>query len=102
MAAIGASRMMEASFGIAWGKAFPEFWVTRPHDGAAASAGNGTHVSFLAVNSAGVGAFHAAELVHGGTDEGTPGLRPHYHAGYYAGYVRDPDDNKIEAMTLNG
>jgi len=34
MAAIGASRMMEASFGIVWGKALPEFWVTTPHDAA--------------------------------------------------------------------
>ncbi len=31
-------------------------------------------------------------------DEGAPGLRPQYGAGYYAGFVRDPDGYKIEAV----
>jgi hypothetical protein len=27
---------------------------------------------------------------------GAPGLRPHYHANYYAAFVLDPDGNNIE------
>ena len=29
---------------------------------------------------------------------GAPGLRPHYHAGYYAAFVIDPDGNNVEAV----
>ena len=42
--------------------------------------------------------FHATALAHGGTDEGAPGLRPHYHDDYYAACVLDPDGHNIEAV----
>jgi catechol 2,3-dioxygenase-like lactoylglutathione lyase family enzyme len=76
----------------------PHLWVTQPFDGAPASAGNGTMVSFLAPSRAAVDAFHAAALAHGGTDEGAPGLRPQYAPYFYAAYVRDPDGNKLNAV----
>ena len=47
-----------------------------------------------------IDAFHAAALNAGGTSDGEPGLRPHYYAGYYAAFVRDPDGNRIEAVTF--
>lgn len=51
-----------------------------------------------------VDAFHAAGLAAGGTDEGKPGLRPDYHAGYYAAFLADPEGNRIEVVCheLNG
>jgi catechol 2,3-dioxygenase-like lactoylglutathione lyase family enzyme len=76
----------------------PHLWITQPFDGAPATAGNGTMVSFLAPDRAAVDAFHAAALKHGGTDEGAPGLRPQYGALFYAAYVRDPDGNKLNAV----
>jgi catechol 2,3-dioxygenase-like lactoylglutathione lyase family enzyme len=76
----------------------PHLWVTEPFDGAPAKAGNGVMVSFLAESRKAVDAFHAAALVHGGTDEGAPGLRPEYGPSFYAGYVRDPDGNKLNAV----
>jgi catechol 2,3-dioxygenase-like lactoylglutathione lyase family enzyme len=45
-----------------------------------------------------VRAFHAAALAAGGSDDGAPGLRLHYHADYYAAFVRDPDGHRIEAV----
>ncbi len=71
------------------------FWVVRPLDGEAASAGNGVTVAFDAGTRAAVDAFHTAALAAGGTDEGPPGIRAHYHPNYYGAYVRDPDGNKI-------
>ncbi len=56
------------------------------------------HLAFLAVDRAEVDAFHAAALAAGGRDDGPPGERPHYHAGYYATFVFDPDGNNIEAV----
>jgi len=45
-----------------------------------------------------VDAFHEAALEAGGRDNGAPGLRPEYHAGYYGAFVLDPDGNNIEAV----
>lgn len=56
------------------------------------------HWCFKARTRAEVDAFHRAALAHGGTCDGPPGLRPHYHASYFAAFVRDPDGNRIEAV----
>jgi catechol 2,3-dioxygenase-like lactoylglutathione lyase family enzyme len=74
------------------------FWILRPHDRKAASAGNGVTVAFTVASRAAVDAFHAAALANGGTDDGPPGLRTHYHPDYYGAYVRDPEGNKICAV----
>jgi len=73
----------------------PLLFLTRPFDGQAATPGNGHMVAFLAENRATVDGSHAIALAHGGSCEGPPGLRPHYHANYYGAYFRDPDGNKI-------
>jgi catechol 2,3-dioxygenase-like lactoylglutathione lyase family enzyme len=75
-----------------------QFWLLSPFDKGTATPGNGSHIAFLAANRAAVRAFYAAALANGGSDEGPPGLRPHYHANYYGAYVRDPDGNKIQAV----
>lgn len=74
------------------------FWIVRPYDRQAASAGNGMTVAFNASSRAAVDAFHKAALAAGGKDEGAPGLRTHYHPDYYGAYVRDLDGNKICAV----
>lgn len=73
----------------------PQFWVTLPFDRRAATVGNGSTVSFTATKRAQVDAFHATALAAGGTCEGPPGLRPHYHPDYYGAYLRDRDGNKL-------
>jgi catechol 2,3-dioxygenase-like lactoylglutathione lyase family enzyme len=56
------------------------------------------HIAFAARDRATVDAFHRLALQAGGTDNGPPGLRPHYGAGYYAAFVLDPDGNNVEAV----
>ena len=56
------------------------------------------HLAFLATGREQVDAFHRAALAAGGRDNGAPGLRPHYHPGYYGAYVIDPDGNNIEVV----
>ena len=75
------------------------FWVGTPFDARPASVGNGSMVAFRAASWREVDAFHAAALAHGGSCEGAPGLRPHYGADFYAAYVRDPDGNKLAAVS---
>ena len=56
------------------------------------------HWCFRAASRSAVDAFHAAGLAAGGCDDGAPGLRPDYHAHYYAAFLLDPDGNRIEAV----
>src|SRR5205823_12449812 len=55
-------------------------------------------VAFVSPDRAAVDGLYAAALANGGRDNGPPGLRPEYHAGYYAAYVLDPDGNNVEAV----
>ena len=73
-------------------------WVARPFDGEIASPGNGSMTGLPAADHAQVDAFYAAALAKGGSDEGAPGLRPHYGPNWYAAYVRDPAGNKLAAI----
>lgn len=79
-----------AGFGAA-GRPF--FWI-----GTGARPTQSIHVAFAAPDRATVAAFHAAALAAGGSDNGAPGLRPHYHADYYGAFVLDADGNNIEAV----
>ena len=70
-----------------------DFWINegtpqRPH----------IHIAFRAENHQQVDAFHKAALVAGGTDNGAPGPRPHYHVNYYGAFVLDPDGHNIEVV----
>jgi catechol 2,3-dioxygenase-like lactoylglutathione lyase family enzyme len=56
------------------------------------------HLAFLAENRQQVEAFYCAALEAGGKDNGAPGLRPRYHANYYAAFVIGPDGHNIEAV----
>jgi predicted lactoylglutathione lyase len=58
------------------------------------------HICLRAASTDAVDAFHAAALGAGGASDGAPGLRAHYHQNYYAAFVRDPDGNRIEAVTF--
>jgi catechol 2,3-dioxygenase-like lactoylglutathione lyase family enzyme len=63
-------------------------------------ADNGVHICLRAPNGEAVDAFHAAALSAGGTSDGAPGVRPEYSSGYYAAFIRDPDGNRVEAVTF--
>lgn len=73
----------------------PLFVLGPPFDGKAADPGNGGMVALLAPDRATVDRTYAIAMAAGATSEGTPGLRPQYHAHYYGAYFRDLDGNKI-------
>jgi len=56
------------------------------------------HLAFVAENRQQVDAFYRAALEAGGQDNGAPGLRPRYHANYYAAFVIGPDGHNIEVV----
>ncbi|HXR86325.1 MAG TPA: VOC family protein [Stellaceae bacterium] len=70
------------------------FWIGAEPAGAALNG----HVCFGAPDRAAVDAFHKAALAAGARDNGAPGLRPQYHASYYAAFVIDPNGHRLEAV----
>jgi catechol 2,3-dioxygenase-like lactoylglutathione lyase family enzyme len=72
------------------------FWI-----GHSELAPSGMHLAFSADSHRAVDAFYQAALAAGASDNGEPGLRPHYHENYYAAFVVDPDGNNIEAVCHN-
>lgn len=94
---LGCKRIMKHPGAIAYGKQYPEFWVQIPFDQQTATAGNGTHIGFIAPTKEAVHAFYEAALAAGGIDDGAPGSRPDYGEPYYGCFVRDLDGHKIEA-----
>jgi len=78
---------------------FDELFVSTPDGpGTAGKLTGRHHLAFQARDRATVDKFHKAGLVAGGRDNGPPGERPHYHPGYYAAFLLDPDGNNIEAV----
>jgi predicted lactoylglutathione lyase len=96
----GVGRMMEFDQFIAWGdiNGAPGVAATKPFDGEAASVGNGTMVALQVETPDEVRAVYDTAIAHGGSDEGEPG--PRGEDGFYAGYFRDPDGNKLNVFCM--
>lgn len=71
----------------------PDFWI---HDGTPNTPR--VHIAFMAKSRAIVDAFYRAAMEAGGRDNGPPGVRAHYHPGYYAAFVLDPDGHNVEVV----
>lgn len=100
LAELGASRMMESDRFVAWSVSpgAPGLGVTKPFDGKPATVGNGVMVALDVGSTAKVDAVYKKALELGGTDEGAPG--PRGEGGFYAGYFRDLDGNKLNAFCM--
>ena len=99
LADLGTKRAMEMPTFIAWATApnTPMVAVITPYDGKPATVGNGVMVALAASSKAQVDAIHRKALELGGKDEGAPGPRG---GGFYAGYFRDLDGNKLNAFFM--
>ena len=99
LAELGAKRFMDTDTFIAWSTSpdAPALSVTKPADGQAATVGNGVMVALLMENRENVDALHKKALELGAKDEGAPGPRGE---GFYAGYFRDLDGNKLNAFYM--
>lgn len=101
LAPLGLKRIADlGEAGAIWGVDSPSFFVMKPVDGEAATAGNGVTVSFVAPSRAAIDAFHAAALSAGGIDAGLPGTRD-WAPNAYAAYVRDLEGNKLTAYCFD-
>ncbi|MEN9626848.1 MAG: hypothetical protein RJA10_74 [Pseudomonadota bacterium] len=99
LAEIGAKRLMDFGRGIAWGVSMdrPSLGIMLPHNGQPASVGNGVMVAFVVPTPADVDRFYAKAMALGAQDEGPAGPRG---TGFYAGYFRDLDGNKLNVFCM--
>jgi len=96
---IGAKRLWSSDNSIAWtvGHDKPGLCLTRPYDKKAATVGNGVMVGLVVDSSDKVDRLYAKAMALGATDEGPAGPRV---KGFYAGYFRDPDGNKLNFFCI--
>lgn len=99
LAELGATRLWEFDRGMAWGTAKdkPSLALMKPYDGKAATVGNGVMVGLAVATREAVDRVYAKALALGGTDEGPAGPRGE---GFYAGYFRDLDGNKLDVFCI--
>jgi catechol 2,3-dioxygenase-like lactoylglutathione lyase family enzyme len=105
LARLGYTKLEVRPTTIGFGKRYPELWLNHRPDmfvlpSQSGAQNNGVHVCLRAPTAAAVDGFHATALAAGGASDGAPGLRPHHGDGYYAAFIRDPDGNRIEAVTF--
>jgi catechol 2,3-dioxygenase-like lactoylglutathione lyase family enzyme len=101
LAPLGLNKLREwPDAAIGYGKKYPEFWINSRTGMTRIADDSGVHICLRAASTGAVDAFHAAALSSGGTSDGEPGIRPEYNDRYYAAFIRDPDGNRIEAVTF--
>ena len=101
LAPLGLRKLREwPNAAIGFGKKYPEFWINWRVAMARVADDSGVHICLRATDTRAVEDFHVAALKSGGTSDGAPGPRTEYHSSYYAAFVRDPDGNRIEAVTF--
>jgi len=101
LAEMGAGRFMEMETLIAWATSpdGPGIAIAKPFDGNPATVGNGVMVGIMVDSTDKVDKLHAKALELGGADEGAPG--PRGEGGFYAGYFRDLDGNKLNFFCIS-
>ena len=100
LAPLGLTRLVTRPATVGFGKNYPEFWINLRPNMMPVAADSGCHVCLRVKSTSDVDAFHEAALKAGGSSDGAPDLRPHERVKYYAAFVRDPDGNRIEAVTF--
>lgn len=94
LAPLKVALVMEGPYGVGIGRnGKPSLWLHETRERPAP-----LHIAFVAASRAEVDAFHRAALAAGRTDNGAPGLRPHYHPNYYGAFVIGPDGHNVEAV----
>jgi len=97
---LGLSRLVTRPGTVGFGKTYPEFWINLRAGMAPVTPESGCHICLRAKSTVEVDGFHASAMNAGGSCDGAPGLRPHGRGRYYAAFIRDPDGNRIEAVTF--
>jgi catechol 2,3-dioxygenase-like lactoylglutathione lyase family enzyme len=100
LAPLGYTKLVERPATVGFGKKYPEVWLNQRADMNPAPANPGAHIALRAASEEAVRAFHAAALAAGGACDGAPGPRQAAMTTYFGAFIRDPDGNKLEAVSF--
>lgn len=94
---LGYTCLSASDTSLGYGADTVALWLGKSESPVPADSKSGLHFCFRAPTRKSVAAFHKAALAEGGRDNGKPGVREDYGAGYYAAFIVDPDGYRIEA-----
>ena len=97
---LGLARMVERDNTVGFGKKYPEFWLNARPAMAPVDDDTGNHVCLRAPTKEAVIRFYERALKLGGRGDGAPGDRQATMTTYFGAFIRDPDGNKIEAVSF--
>jgi catechol 2,3-dioxygenase-like lactoylglutathione lyase family enzyme len=97
---IGYQKLVERSTDVGFGKKYPEFWLNHRPDLVPQDEDTGTHICFRASSVEQVDAFHQVAIRLGASCSGKPGYRKEYSNNYYAAFIKDANNHKIEVVTF--
>jgi catechol 2,3-dioxygenase-like lactoylglutathione lyase family enzyme len=97
---LGMTPMANRPHTVGFGRKYPEFWLNARPGMERVPDDTGHHVCLRAPSVEAVVAFHCAAVEQGGRGEGDPGPRKAEMTDYFGAFIRDPDGNKIEAITF--
>ena len=97
---LGLMQIVATDTRVGFGKRYPELWLNLRSGMPRVADDTGAHVCLRARTKDAVNRFHTAALANGGTDDGAPRDRQATMTAYYAGFVRDPDGNRLEAAAF--
>lgn len=97
---LGYTQMVERPAMIGFGLKYPELWLNARPSLPGADANTGAHVCLRARSIDAVDEFHRRAISIGAKDDGAPGPRQASMVVYYAAFIRDPDGNRVEVMTV--
>jgi catechol 2,3-dioxygenase-like lactoylglutathione lyase family enzyme len=100
LATLGMSKLIQRADNAGFGKKYPDFWINHRPNLAPPRPDDGMHICLRATSADEVTAFHDAAVVAGGASESAAKLRPEYTPTYFAAFIRDPEGNRIEAVTF--
>ncbi len=102
MAALGVPKVYDCNDAIGFGQRNRDdddsHTYLAVYQSSAATSDSRRHWCFRATSEDKVRAFFEAGLAAGGAADGEPGLRPRYHRGYFAAFLKDPEGNRVEAV----
>ena len=97
---LGYTKLVVRDTTIGYGKQYPDFWLNERRAMVPVDRDTGTHICLRAPSAEAITAFYDAAMSAGAASDGPPGPRPEYTDGYFAAFIRDPDGNRIEAVTF--
>jgi len=99
LASLGHAKLVTRPATVGFGKSYPELWLNhRP--ALIPQPDCGTHLCLRARSQDHVEAFYQAAIAAGARGDGAPGVRPEYHALYFAAFIRDFDEHLVEVVTF--